>query len=462
LLRLRQKKLETFVRSIRPGAIYLHGIDTGEITDSAVTWNHRCPACRERWPNDRIDAPDGMAGAYAAFYDAMASAIHAVDPDCLISVVSPCYTGVEESDADWDRAVRYWLVVSRCLRDRKIQIGLREQFAGEDGKHPRYAALRKRLDQDANGHRITCIHFFGGDCFYNSHPFLATPMLSAHFQGAEAVINGNGHAYQEPQQLFNAECLWNPRGSRYFSPPPQERFANLYGRFMRLSYAEERPHRIWGPGGFLDEACIRLYGRRAGPLVARIYRMRGKSRFRWRGIARFNHPPVMMPVFNYLHPTRKSFRHAGIIWKKKLEQPILARRLSAVYRDVVQLNRSAISLARRAARLCGETHTAADLDWMADTLETARRCAEILGPFVDLFLRMHRLATRGHDVRRGLAEISRFNRRIDAFDRTMQRTLPRKFLPDELELIARREMPIVLRGILTQMTVTLTDGVWPA
>ena len=65
-----------------------------------------------------------MAGAYAQFYDAMAAAVHRVDPNCLLTVVSPCYTNCEESDATWDKAMRYWVTVSRCLSDRDIHFGL--------------------------------------------------------------------------------------------------------------------------------------------------------------------------------------------------------------------------------------------------------------------------------------------------------------------------------------------------
>ena len=462
LTRMRQARMETFVRRVQPGAIYLHGIDTGKIADSTPIWMNRCPACRKRWPNDEIAEPDGMAGAYAAFYDAMAKAIHDVDPDCLLTVVSPCYTGMEESDAEWDKAVVYWLSVSRCLRDRTIQIGLREQFAGASGRQPRFVSLGKRLDREANGHRISCIHFFGGDCFYNSHPFLATPMLSHYFDGADLVVNGNGHAYQEPQALFNAECLWNPRTSWYFSPATPEPFAKLYRRYLRLSYAENRPRRIFGPNGFLDDACVRLYGRKAGPLAAQIYRLAGKAEFRWRDNARFNHPPVMMPIFNYLHPARKGFRHAGIVWKKKLKPGPMARRLVAVYREVAKLNRQAIVLARRAARLCADRHVAADLIWMADTLEAGRLCAETLGPFVEFFLRMHAIASKGGDNKRALAEISQFNNRLDTFDCAMKRTLPRRLLPDEIEMIARRDMTDKLRQILAEMKQTFAKGTWPS
>jgi|GEM_PF-2387366 len=470
LTRLRQERLTTFMREVQPGAIYLHGIDTGAIADSAPIWNMRCPACRKRWPNDDIFAPDGMAGAYAASYDAIAKAIHSVDPECIISVVSPCYTGHDESDADWEKASNYWVTVSNCLKDRTIHFGLREQFTNYGRAQLRYAGLRRRLDRDAKGHPISCINFFGGDCFYSSHPFLATPMVDNHFQGAELVVNGNGHAYQEPQALLNSECMWNPTGSRYFSPPKLQPYKKFERRYLRLSNAEERPRSIWGPDGFLDDACVRLYGPKAGPLVAQIHRLVGKETLGSPQIARFEHTPVMMPVFNYLHPSRKSFSHAGIIWQKKLKNKRRAERLAKVYHDTAALNRQAITLARKAARLCADSDITADLSWMADTLDAARRCAEILAPFVELFLRTHLAATSGRNTKRVQEDLARFNKRVDTFDRAMQRSLPgkprkfrkfRKFRKQELELRSRQAVAPALRIVLSQMQETLSSGQWP-
>jgi hypothetical protein len=463
LTRGRQARMEEFVRQVRPGAIYLHGIDTGRIDDSAPIWGQRCAACRNRWPNDDIVAPDGMAGAYAAFYDAMAEAIHGVDPDCLLTVVSPCYTAHEETDAEWEQGVQYWLTVSRCLKDSGIHFGLREQFAGETGALPRYAGLRDRLEREAKGHRIACLHFFAGDCFYNSHPFVATPILSRYFEGADVVVHGSGHAYQEAQQLLNAECLWNPRGSRYFSAPKLQPFAKLRRRYRRLSAAEDRPAGIWGAGGFLDDACARLYGPKAGVLVAQIHRMTGTANLRSPGVAPFDHPVVMMPVFNYLHPSRKSFRQAGIVWQRDLGDRNRAQRLAAVYRDVANLNRRAVRMGRRAPRLCDDAEVAADLGWMADTLDAARRCAEILGPFVELFLRAHDAARRGLNRHGILAEIALFNRRLDSFERAMRRALPRgRTLPDDMEVLTRRYIAQHLRQHLSKMEQTFVSGNWPS
>jgi hypothetical protein len=463
LIRLRQERLTRFVERIRPGAIYLHSMDTGRMADSRVPWSMRCPSCRDRWPNENVEAPDGMAGAFAAFYDAMALAIRRADPDCMLVVVSPCYAHCEEPDAEWRSAGRYWLTVSQQLRDRELLIGLREQFVNHESRRLRYAALRDNLDRHANGHRIFSLHFFGGDCFYNSHGFLATPILNHYFQGAEAVVNGNGTAYQEPQQLFNAECLWNPLGSRYFTPPPIEPYPALRRRYVKLCRGEERPPLIFGR--FLDDACARLYGAKAGRLVARIYCLSGKTRLKLPATERyrFDRASVWLSVHNYLHPTVRAFRHGGVVWEKDLDEGRQARirRLGSVYREVVAINQQAERLARRAANHCAEPSVAGDLRWMADTLRAARRIAKLLPPFLDLFLRAHRAVRTGRGQASIRSEISRFARRLTAYERPLKRAFHDARVGDEAELLSRRDATVRLRHLLTQIERTFINGTWP-
>lgn len=472
LTAIRKQRLADFVKNVRPGALYVHGIDTGYTHESHTVWALRCPACRKRWPDDDVISPRGMAGAYAAFYDDIAKAVRAVDPQCLINVVSPGYTGQEETDAQWEIGMKYWLSVSRCLKDRNIQFGLREQFAGEIGTQPRYAELRDRLQREAKGHRITSLHFFGGDCFYNSHPFIATPTVSRYFEGADLVVHGNGHAYQEPQQLLNAECLWNPTGSAYFKPPKLRPFELMRRDYRALSSCRAKPAGVWGKGGFLDVACERLYGDKAGPLVATIHRLFGKANLRSPGIAPFEHPPVMMPMFNYLHPSRKSFQHAGLRWQADFDKHTRARRLVRVYGDVVRINRQAAALARRAARVCADAHAAEDLRWMADTLALGGRLAALFAPFVELFMRCHAAVTRPRSQPEALRAIDAFAGRIDRLERRINSTLPRAprsggrspTLLDataELELTTRRNVAAHLRRQLESMRQTLLAGQWP-
>jgi hypothetical protein len=331
-------------------------------------------------------------------------------------------------------------------------------------RRPRLAELQRRLDRDGNGHRVAVLLFYGGDNFYNGHPFLAAPVISSHFQGAELVVSGNGTAYQEPQQLLTAESLWNPRGSRYFTPPGCETFAGLRRRFLGLSNGVARPRRIWGPGGFLDDACNRLYGPQAGPLVARIYRLRGRIRLGSPVFARCERTFIWLPVFHYLHPIvySRAFRQCGVVWREDLDrrQQALSRRLAAVYREASRLDRNAAALARRAARCCADAHATTDLTWMADTLEAARRCADLLAPFVEMFIRAHSAAKSGRGRLRALAEVTAFSRHAAAFDRAEKRRLPRRILPDEFEMIARQNTGARLERILAPMRETLSAGRW--
>ena len=125
LLKLKQKELIEFVRRVEPGMLYIHNVDAMGIKESTEVWRLRCPACRKKWPSDEVVAEDGMAGAFASFYDALAKAVNGVRNqksgydaarDCLLMMVSPAYTSLEESDREWRTECGYFTLVSRLCR----------------------------------------------------------------------------------------------------------------------------------------------------------------------------------------------------------------------------------------------------------------------------------------------------------------------------------------------------------
>jgi hypothetical protein len=282
LLRLKQREMVEFVRRVEPGAMYIHSLDISTMAESNAAWKLRCTSCRRKWPSDDVAAADGMAGAFAWFYEQLAGAINKVtNPrtgysakrDCLLIMVSPNYASHHESDREWREHCNYFEALSSKLKTPNICLGLREQFVGHGGGK-RFSQLRRRLDKLPRRPLIANLFFHGGDTFYNSHPFIATPIVSGCFDGADMVVNFNGNAYHEPQQLLNAEYTWNPRGSAFHQEPIPRQHQPFNERYVHLIRGEERPAGIFATGGLLDVACDKLYGPRAGSLVADIHRLR--------------------------------------------------------------------------------------------------------------------------------------------------------------------------------------------
>ena len=110
LTALKQEELRRYVRAAEPGALYIHFLDIEDIAGHELSWSTRCPACRERWPNDALAAADGAAGAFAELYDALCDAVFSVSNpetgyhaarDCMPILISPAYTVCTDSDATW-------------------------------------------------------------------------------------------------------------------------------------------------------------------------------------------------------------------------------------------------------------------------------------------------------------------------------------------------------------------------
>ena len=114
LNQLKAKELEEFVRTIEPGALYIHHEDFGGFDGTAEAWRNRCANCRARWPNDSLAAPDGGAGGLAHGYSALIRGINSVkNPssgydaarDCQIILVSPVYVPSAPTSEDWSNAL---------------------------------------------------------------------------------------------------------------------------------------------------------------------------------------------------------------------------------------------------------------------------------------------------------------------------------------------------------------------
>jgi len=479
LLKRKQKELTEFVRRVEPGVLYIHNVDAVGIRESAEVWALRCPACRKRWPNDAVVAEDGMAGGFAAFYDALARAVNTVrNPrtgyeaarDCLLMMVSPGYTSLEEGDREWREECSYFALLSRLCRRPNIVFGFREQFCNVKNATPRYRQMRRAVDRRGRGHRIANIYFYGGDGFINNYPFLATPVLNRYFTGVDMILNCSGDGYQEPQQLLHAEYGWNPSGSAFHVEPPARTHGEWRRRFLDLCSTRARPAGIFGPGGFLDVACEKLYGPGAGRRVAEIYRMRGRRSLGGLFYAGFqapdyDRPPVFLPLWNKLAPVG-IFHNAGIVWQREFGADAVAkvRRLARAYREMAGMNRRARVWAEHAAGLCTEIETADDLRWLSGTLGAGALLLRAAADYLDLFVRAQRLASRGRGNRAVLLrDLRNLDRRLARVARKLGARAGGPMLdPKGADVGAGLSAVTGLRNGLRTIRGTLKTGNWPA
>ena len=419
-----------------------------------------------------------MAGAFAAFYNALAEAVNGVrNPksgydaarDCLLMMVSPAYTSLEEADHEWQTECEYFALVSRLCRERNIVFGLREQFCNFRDASPRYRELREMVDANGKGHRIANIYFYGGDGYTSNYPFLATPVMNRYFQGAHIIMTGNGDGYQEPQQLLHAEYSWNPHGSAFHVEPMAPSREAWKQRFRDLCSTRASIPAISGKGGFLDVACGRLYGPKAGAKVAEIYRMFGQNSMQ--GLFQegfqlpdFDRPPVFLPLWNKLAPVG-IFSNAGIAWQKEFDADAEAkvRYLARAYREMMTLNRRAQKLALRAVEDCTEPETADDLLWLAGTLSCGAQLLEAGARCLELFVPAQRLAAQGGDGRAPiLRRIRSEEKRLAALEQELALRAPGPALdPKGADLGAGFAAVAGLRNCLQTMRETLKTGRWP-
>ncbi len=407
LLGLKQKNLIAFVRAVEPGFLYLHNLDVSRVGLCKKAWEMRCEKCRRTWPSDDISSGRGMAGAYAEFYNSLASAVNLVKNrttgyeaarDTVMLMVGPNYSSSGEPDEEWQAHLDYFKTVGSRIEYENVSILIREQFLGRSG-----GVLRCRQISDIfkkSRSMVAVFHFFGGDMFYNSTPFLPVPAVTGFFKGVDGVFNGNGNAYQEPQQLFNAACLWNAQSSPYTKKIKPRSFKNFVERYEKLRSGEERPGSIYSPGGFLDAACKKLYGQEAGRCVAGIYRLRGDVKLD--ALPRYKAFTVpILPAWNKIMPVLhfSVFSLGRIEWKKQLggERAGMLKLLYKAFSEIEKLQKKALALAARAARLCRQgTGAQEDLMWLAATLEDGLLLLRFMKEYLEVFITAHPETGSGH------------------------------------------------------------------
>lgn len=281
LMDLRLEGLRKFVAEVEPGALYIHQQDEGLTPE---TWVKRCPECRKMWPSDEITTENGMAGAYAYLYNRMIAAVKSVrndaysaDEDCLIMLVSPGYLSYGLDDDGWKIGLKYWSTLSRLLEHRdKVYPGFREIFINHTDNLRRAPQLKEALSENGEEQNFGIIYFYGADGHHNDKLFLSAPVLNYIFEGVEMLATSCGHSYSEPLQLLNAEYMWNPHGSDFFTieekPDNYKAFKKLY---FECQYSQFKPEGLYND--FLKTACIKLYGEPAGNVMHEMFLIEGKN-----------------------------------------------------------------------------------------------------------------------------------------------------------------------------------------
>lgn len=366
---LKKRNLCEFIQAVEPGMLYLHGMDIAYQEEAVRAWTTRCPECRRRWPNDDVNAVDGMAGAFAAFYDELAEAVSSVrNPesgydaarDCSLVMISPNYTSFSENDREWRFHLGYFKTLSSCLKNKGIHLGFREQFFNQPEGGPRFAQLRETVGRDQ---KLMVIYFSSGSSFYNSLPVTADTACVKCFAGVNAVITGSGNAFQEPRQAITAEYLWNPAGSAFPVQLP-ERASNdrFLPRYRELTGARELPDTVFAENGLLEEVCNKLYGMNAGKLAAAVCRVEPlplgdpKGKCDADGLASF---ASVVPLTNEMLPGYHFsvfYKFAGhrVIWSKDLSGAVVefVSRYESVLPEVIRLTETAALNYRKAAEFC--------------------------------------------------------------------------------------------------------------
>lgn len=276
---LKAEELREYMCAVQPGGVYIHNEDYGGFDTLQKYWLKRCPTCSARWPNDDAAAADGAAGGVANGFKYLIEAINSVrDPetgydavrDCTIFLTSPLYTPSSPSTEDWSKAITHWKNVALALpRTENTCVVFREVFRQPHGA-VRWVDCFNRAMDDADVRLPVFMYFLcGGDNWCNDNPFVATPCLDHVFRGAQGVYNANGSAYQEPQQLLNAECAWNAGAGRDLLGTLQAKDEQKL--WSELLTSDAKPEGVFGAGGFLERACASLYGDRASRAMAKVF-----------------------------------------------------------------------------------------------------------------------------------------------------------------------------------------------
>jgi Glycosyl hydrolase family 20, domain 2 len=387
LNRLKAQEMEDFVRSVEPGAIYIHHEDRGVSApdgELAETWKRRCPRCRKKWPNDDVLAMDGGAGAVAHGYNNLLQAVFKVkndatgydgSRDCEVLLTSPAYGPFDNIPQNWEDHLEFWSNVGASLvRSENVQITFRENFP-QEGTGKRWVdAYQERMLAKGNNPNMF-LFFLGGADFYSNpsgmYPFIGTPAMNGIFKGAKSIYNFSGAVHQEPLQLLNSEFSWNTHAPGYQIP---EDHATARKLFKELSKGQEA---FDGPNGFLAIACEKLYGKKPGQAMFRYFTFYKSQPLTDSGLDQTVLAPSL-PLRLYPLSTPGMILEAEanywkasqdyLLTKKSPEERLRQERLSQVWQLWAEVNAKALSFVH-------EAQFGLSLRWASENTEESRLMA---------------------------------------------------------------------------------------
>ena len=271
------RELCEFIREVRPGALYLHNMDSCYV-DKAL-WQARCDDCRKRWPSDDLFAKDGMAGAFAYFFDRLNGALQSVktedydsENDLVIFNVAPGYLEPKVEDCRVEDATRFWAAVQSYQTVTKNVMPLfREMFYNKQDNQKRIPDLVAKHIKD-----FGVVVFAGSDGFYSDKLFSLSACLSYMYKGASTVITCSGTAFCEPLSVFNSEYMWNCENSAFYNAKAPDNFDGFMEYFDTLRKSNIYPDQVYKKGGMLDIICQKLYGKNSDKMYE-FFSLHGKD-----------------------------------------------------------------------------------------------------------------------------------------------------------------------------------------
>ena len=277
LNRLKQEQLMNFVSQVHPRALYIHHEDVG-LTGLSRDWLFRCEECRKRWPDDEPLSERGTIGAVVYGMNLLCEALKEVrDPasgydaarDCSLIFVPPGYGGGEMSGEVWQKVLKMYEMISRLLvPGENIYLCCRELYAAPEGEKLCIDEIAQVVRR--HGHKLFLFSVNGADSFLSDALFAPGAAYNGYFRAADCIFNFAGSIFQEPQEVFNAECCWN-------LPPLPEKFTCLPGIHKRPLVFFDTPEAFFRKGGFLRRFAEAFYGRKAGKWMVKILRLRHGS-----------------------------------------------------------------------------------------------------------------------------------------------------------------------------------------
>ena len=374
LNRAKIDEMKRFVAEVEPGFMYIHDIDTGSFAQSQSSWRLRCAECRRQWPSDDLCDARGQAGALAAWYGQLRTALDEVSTaggyraarDLTLIFTSPLYTVYYEGGPTdlWERETDYFCQLSRLMAPAaNVQFGLREQFYRPLGGK-KIAHLRAAMDRSGGNSAIHVIAFGGGDNYLSDDLANVSGTMAHFYEGAESVCLSNGGLHEEPVQVLNAELLWAGSAAGYRENPPDEPSAQLL--FRRMCQGKHRPAAIFGPDKIFHRICRRLWGDAAGTEMYRACQAPGES-----GDGPLAH--VWWAATADVARLRAKSPAVAVDWEE--------RHASWVRRKAV--TDEALAHARRAAAFTEDE----DVHWFATCLALGSRFSECMALSIELRLR---------------------------------------------------------------------------